>query len=262
MFLVDQMWLVYQCPLGLLHRHWHNYPSFMMMSSNGNIFRVTGHLCGEFTGIRWIPAQKPVMWSLVFSLICSWIKDWVNNSEAGDLRCHHTHCDITVMFNEVTMAGDKQQHITTKHNKVKTVWILLRMLCTMCHVQWDWYGHNHAMVLTMPVMGLAHNSAMAINWNNVNYEIGQDFPSAVINYFITILLTWQPYSKCQVSHWLGANLESALNEIVTTNKGKSSDWSWYEISPYYSKLIKKRILFTGCHREIHSFSLQNHGWNR
>ena len=32
----------------------------MMTSSNGNIFRVTGHLCGEFTGPRWIPAQRPV----------------------------------------------------------------------------------------------------------------------------------------------------------------------------------------------------------
>ena len=27
----------------------------MMTSSNGNIFRVTGPLCGEFTGNRWIP---------------------------------------------------------------------------------------------------------------------------------------------------------------------------------------------------------------
>ena len=27
----------------------------MMTSSNGSIFRVTGHLCGEFTGPRWIP---------------------------------------------------------------------------------------------------------------------------------------------------------------------------------------------------------------
>ena len=25
---------------------------YMMKSSNGNIFRVTGHLCGEFTGPR------------------------------------------------------------------------------------------------------------------------------------------------------------------------------------------------------------------
>ena len=30
----------------------------MMTSSNGNIFRVTGHLCGEFTGHRWIPPTK------------------------------------------------------------------------------------------------------------------------------------------------------------------------------------------------------------
>ena len=30
----------------------------MMTSSNGNIFRVTGHLCGEFTGPRWIPRAK------------------------------------------------------------------------------------------------------------------------------------------------------------------------------------------------------------
>ena len=32
--------------------------SFMMTSSNGNISRVTGHLCGEFTGHRWIPSTK------------------------------------------------------------------------------------------------------------------------------------------------------------------------------------------------------------
>ena len=30
----------------------------MMSSSNWNIFRVTGHLCGEFTGPRWIPRTK------------------------------------------------------------------------------------------------------------------------------------------------------------------------------------------------------------
>ena len=29
-----------------------------MTSSNGNIFRVTGHLCGEFTRQRWIPHTK------------------------------------------------------------------------------------------------------------------------------------------------------------------------------------------------------------
>ena len=38
----------------LLYRHM----DIMMTSSNGNIFRVTGHLCGEFTGPRWIPRTK------------------------------------------------------------------------------------------------------------------------------------------------------------------------------------------------------------
>ena len=32
--------------------------TFMMTSSNGNVFSVTGHLCGEFTGPRWIPRTK------------------------------------------------------------------------------------------------------------------------------------------------------------------------------------------------------------
>ena len=36
----------------------HSY--IMMTSSNGNIFRVTGHLCGEFTGPGEFPTQRPV----------------------------------------------------------------------------------------------------------------------------------------------------------------------------------------------------------
>ena len=31
----------------------------MMTSSNGNIFRATGPLCGGFTGYRWIPVNSP-----------------------------------------------------------------------------------------------------------------------------------------------------------------------------------------------------------
>ena len=69
----------------------------MMTSSNGNIFRVTSHLCGEFTGPRWIPPHKG-QWrgALMFSLICVWINDWVNNREAGDLRRYRAHYDVTV----------------------------------------------------------------------------------------------------------------------------------------------------------------------
>ena len=36
------------------------YITCMMTSSNGNIFRVTGPLCGEFTGPGEFPTQRPV----------------------------------------------------------------------------------------------------------------------------------------------------------------------------------------------------------
>ena len=34
------------------------FSHIMMTSSNGNIFRITGPLCREFTGHRWIPRTK------------------------------------------------------------------------------------------------------------------------------------------------------------------------------------------------------------
>ena len=44
---------------------------FMMMSSDGNIFRVTGLLCGEFSGHWWIPRTRPVTRSFdVFFDLC------------------------------------------------------------------------------------------------------------------------------------------------------------------------------------------------
>ena len=46
----------------------------LMTSSNGNIFRVTGHLCGEITGHRWIPRTSQWDRALKFSLICPIIK--------------------------------------------------------------------------------------------------------------------------------------------------------------------------------------------
>ena len=65
----------------------------MMPSSNRNIFRVTGHLWGN----------SPVQWraALMFSLICTCINGWVNNSKAGDLRRHRhrAHYDVIVMDN-------------------------------------------------------------------------------------------------------------------------------------------------------------------
>ena len=69
----------------------------MMTSSNGNIFRVTGHLCGEFTGPVNSPHKGQWRGAVMFSLICVWINGWVNNHEAGDLRRYRAHYDVRVM---------------------------------------------------------------------------------------------------------------------------------------------------------------------
>ena len=76
----------------------------MMTSSNGNIFRLTGQLCREYTVYRWIPRTKASDTELlVFSLVCAWINGGVNNREAGDLRRHRAHYDVIVMHIHVVM---------------------------------------------------------------------------------------------------------------------------------------------------------------
>ena len=71
----------------------------MMTSSNRNIFRVTGPLCGEFTGHRWIPLTKASdaeLWCFLWP--ASRVNGWVNNREAGDLGHHRAHYDVIVMY--------------------------------------------------------------------------------------------------------------------------------------------------------------------
>ena len=38
--------------------------------------------------------------ALMLSLICVWIKGWVNNRDTGDLRRYRAHYDVTVMGNQ------------------------------------------------------------------------------------------------------------------------------------------------------------------
>ena len=81
------------------HSMWSNgTKSIMMTSSNGNIFRVTGPLCGESPVPVNFPHKGQWRGALMFSLISAWINGWVNNGEAGDLRRHRGHYDVNVMW--------------------------------------------------------------------------------------------------------------------------------------------------------------------
>ena len=47
---------------------------------------VTGGFTGQWRG------------ALTFSLICTWTNGWSNKRDAGDLRCHRAHYDVTIMY--------------------------------------------------------------------------------------------------------------------------------------------------------------------
>ena len=58
-------------------------------------FRDISHFAGNLPVTGELPAQRPV--SLMFSLICVWMIGWISNREAGDLRRHRAHYDVTVV---------------------------------------------------------------------------------------------------------------------------------------------------------------------
>ena len=62
------------------------------------IFRVTGPLCGEFTGDQWIPTKASDAELGCFFFMCAWTKGWLNNRGTGDLRSHRAHYVVTVIL--------------------------------------------------------------------------------------------------------------------------------------------------------------------
>ena len=66
----------------------------MMTSSNGNIFRITGPLCGH----RWIPLTKASdakLWWFLWSAPEQ--TSLLSKRRAGDFRCHRAHYDIIIL---------------------------------------------------------------------------------------------------------------------------------------------------------------------
>ena len=80
--------------------HWHRgtatqvQTQHMVTSSNKNIFRVTGFLCGNSPAPLNSPHKGQWRGTLMFSLIFAWTNGWVNNRDVGDLKrhCAHYHC--------------------------------------------------------------------------------------------------------------------------------------------------------------------------
>ena len=76
-------------------------------SSTGPVFLWWRHQMETFSALLALcagnsPVNSPYkgQWrgTLMFPLICDWINGWINNREAGDLRHHRDHYDVTAMW--------------------------------------------------------------------------------------------------------------------------------------------------------------------
>ena len=89
---------------------------------------------------RWPVNRHEGQWRgvLMFSLIFAWIHSWVNNCEAGGLRRHRAHYDVTVMVLEmcdVRIPLDVVRTLRVCDNSVETPWH--RMACIRVKVTLD-----------------------------------------------------------------------------------------------------------------------------
>ena len=70
----------------------------MMTSSNGNTFLLLAFCAGISPVTCEFPSQRPVTRSFGVFFDLAWTNGWVNNRDAGDLRRHRTHYEVTVMI--------------------------------------------------------------------------------------------------------------------------------------------------------------------
>ena len=109
----------------------HFTKNVMMTSSNGNIF----HVYWPFArGIHRSPVDSPHkgQWSgaLMVYFICTWTNGWANNQDAADLRYHHTHFDVTVMY--IATYSHTHTYIYIYTTNMHMVWLCLVVL-------WLWH---------------------------------------------------------------------------------------------------------------------------
>ena len=122
--------------------------NFMMTPSNGNIFRVTGHLWGNAPITGGSPQKGQWRRVLVFYLICTWTDVCTNNRTTSDLRRHRAPRDITVMLPQGLRLDSVNNGImfqlsSRPNNHIIKVWCSKKFLvmhyCPQhANLHWDW----------------------------------------------------------------------------------------------------------------------------
>ena len=87
---------------------WKHFPRYWQFLQEIHLSPVNSQHKGQWRG------------ALMFSFICAWIDGWVNNGEAGGLRRHRAHCDVTLMHHLTSDVWNSSQGTVTS---VSAYWI-------------------------------------------------------------------------------------------------------------------------------------------
>ena len=101
--------------------------------------------------------------ALMFYMICTWLNGWVNNGEAGDLRRHRAHYDVTVML---------QYKTTTKHIKARMVCLFLRGV----YLAWDGLYRCRSLGNTHGCHGVSNRKQLDYLVNSFQLTAGNRWP--------------------------------------------------------------------------------------
>ena len=104
--------------------------SNMMTSSNGNIFRVTGPLCGEFTDLRWNPLTKPVTRS--FDVVFDLRLDKRLSKQSWGWWFETPSCSLWRHCNVIISHTARSPDNTNQYNKILNA----------AHMMTSWHGNS------------------------------------------------------------------------------------------------------------------------
>ena len=140
--------------------------SSMMTSSNGNIFRVTGHLCGEFTGPGEFPTQRPVTRSFDVFFDLRLNKRLSKQPWACDLRRYRGHYDVSVMKGK--WCGKRFHVLTSSCSSLEIYWggLLWRKTTAVCYL----LSHGQTFQLFMLVMNNGLVKIQVTCMNNLAFK--------------------------------------------------------------------------------------------
>ena len=178
-----------------------------MASSNGNISRFNGPLCGEFTGHRWIQLTKARDAGLWYFLLICLSNGWANNRDACDLTRHYAHYGGTVMGNQINHRLERCPLIArifkplTPINNLPIIHCKLNSVCRWPHTEPALCCTDSSCMHSLQTPG-SYGDTCACLTHLLLTHWGRDKMASIFQTTISIAFSWMKMFKFRLRfHW-------------------------------------------------------------